>query len=627
MIICEKVSIVFFSFLQPKNITRYSFGNYGLKTYGINRYPAKSAGMLAIRTEELSASTINEILVRHSQARRNPNFCYFQGILHSAMITRLIILIFIGTLHFQCSTQSTTTLDKPASMTEAGFAKHLQRISSDEFQGRKPFTEGERKTIGYLQVQFKELGLEAGNGTSYLQEVPMAEITTTTDSVMKISSSNRAISLRGFHDFILNSERTDAAFEWRNEEVVFAGFGVVAPEYNWNDYEGLNVKGKIVLVMVNDPGFGGGDTTFFKGNAMTYYGRWTYKYEEAARQGAKGCFVIHNTVAAGYPFGVLQNSWNNPHLYLDERGKDVYHCEGVGWLTQPATERIFKAAGLDFGAEVSSARKPGYKGKSLGVKINVGGKVSVRFDKSHNVVAKITGKTRPDEYIVYSAHWDHLGIGKPDAKGDSIYNGAFDNASGTAGLLEIAKAFKELEPAPERTVVFLALTAEEQGLWGAAYYASNPLFDLKKTVANINMDGINLYGKMKDILVIGKGQSELEDYLTTEAKNAGREVIADLEPEKGYYFRSDHFHFAKVGVPALYTREGANVEGKGSDYGRELKDIYTRKYYHQPSDEFDTTRLRFDGAIDDLQLLFLVGKRLAVGNEWPSWKKGSEFRR
>lgn len=511
-------------------------------------------------------------------------------------------------------------------LTLDGFEKHVRVLSSDDFQGRRPFTEGERKTVDYLEEQFRALDLEPGNGASYLQEVPMVEITATVDSVMTIKGPDGEFSLRGFHDFVLNTERTESRITWNDEEIVFAGFGVVAPEYNWNDYEGLDVKDKIVLVLVNDPGFGGDDTTLFKGNTMTYYGRWTYKYEEAARQGAKGCFVIHNTVPAGYPFGVLQNGWNSPHLYLDPRGKNKTFCEGIGWITKPTAEKLFETAGLDFNAEQTNARKPGYQGKPLGLTASVSMDVTTRFDKSYNVIAKLTGSTRPDEYIVYTAHWDHLGIGKPDNNGDSIYNGALDNASGTAGLLELAKAFTSLNNKPHRSIIFLAVTAEEQGLWGSAYYAENPIYPVRKTVANINMDGLNPYGKMKDIMVVGAGQSELEDYLREEAERMGRDVGVDDEPEKGFYFRSDHFNFAKVGIPALYTKTGSNFEGEGHNKGLELKNTYTQKYYHQPSDEFDTTRMNFVGAIDDLTLLFQVGKRLAFEETWPKWKEGSEFK-
>lgn len=511
-------------------------------------------------------------------------------------------------------------------ITLEGLEAHIKVLASDDFQGRKPFTAGETKTIEYLQAQFRQLGLAPGNGDSYLQEVPLVEITATVDSLMHVETKAGDLTLRGFHDYVISSERTDSSITWENEPLVFAGFGVVAPEYDWNDYAGLDVKDKIVVVLVNDPGFGGDDTTFFKGNTMTYYGRWTYKFEEAARQGAKGCLVVHNTVPAGYPFQVLQNTWNSAHLYLDSRGKDTYLLEAKGWIARPAIEKIFSAAGLDFNAMQADARQRGFKGRALDANISLSLDLNVRYDKSYNVVAMLEGEERPKEYVIYTAHWDHMGIARKDAAGDSIYNGALDNASGTAGLLEIAGAFKSMGNNPARSLVFLAVTAEEQGLLGSEWYAGNPIYPKEQTVANINMDGINPYGKMKDIMVVGSGQSELEDYLIEEAKKLERVVLPDDESEKGYYFRSDHFNFARIGIPALYIKTGSDFVGKGKDYGTALKTSYTQKYYHQPSDEFDTTRMNFEGGVDDLKLLFQVGKRLAFEKAWPDWKEGSEFK-
>jgi Zn-dependent M28 family amino/carboxypeptidase len=538
------------------------------------------------------------------------------------MHTLKYCLVMACVILFSCSQEK----NEGPSIVREKYEEYIRVLASDEFEGRKPFTEGERKTLDYLEKQFKSLGIEPGNGDSYLQEVPMVEITPDADTVMHLKTPRGIIDLRGFHDFTINSQRTVPNITWKNVPVVFAGFGVVAPEYGWNDYENLDVKDKIVVVLVNDPGFGGDDSTFFKGNTMTYYGRWTYKFEEAARQGAKGCFVVHNTVPAGYPFQVLQTGWNSAHLYLDSRGKETSTCEGIGWMTKPVIEKIFAATGRDFNQIQSEARRPGFKGFPLDVDITYSMDLKVRYDKSNNVIGKITGTERPDEYIIYTAHWDHLGIGRPDATGDSIYNGAFDNASGTAGLLEIAAAFKRLNAAPKRTVVFLAVTAEEQGLWGSAYYAENPIYPKEKTVASINMDGINPYGRMKDVMVVGSGQSEMEDYLREEAKKLQRDVLPDDEPEKGFYFRSDHFNFAKIGIPALYLKIGSDFIGKGREYGQELKATYTQRYYHQPADELDTTRMNFEGAIDDLELLFRVGKNLANSDRWPKWKEGSEFK-
>jgi Zn-dependent M28 family amino/carboxypeptidase len=548
------------------------------------------------------------------------------------MQPKLILIYITSVLLLQSCSTSTQKNDSGdnqgiEAITLSSFEQHVKIIASDEFEGRKPFTKGEEKTLAYLQKSLTDMGIEPANGNSYLQEVPMVEITAITDSVMQVKSAKEKFKLRGFHDFTLNTERTDSIITWKDEELVFAGFGVVAPEYNWNDYEGLDVRGKIVIVLVNDPGFGGTDSTFFKGNTMTYYGRWTYKYEEAARQGAKGCFVVHNTVPAGYPFAVLQNNWNSAHLYLDERGQKTNYCEGIGWLTKDATERLFRSAGKSLSEEQTKARQKGYKGFPLNTTISTSMKVASRYNKTYNVIGKITGKKKPEEYLMYMAHWDHLGIGRKDESGDSIYNGAYDNATGTAGVLEIAKAFKSLNEEPERTIVFAFVTAEEQGLWGSAYYAKNPVYPKDKTIAVINMDGVNPFGKMKDVMIVGVGQSDLEDLLKNEAKGLQRDVNPDGEPEKGSYFRSDHFNMAKIGIPSLYIKPGNSIIGKSDEEGRQFKETYVQKYYHQPSDEFDPSRVNFEGAVDDLQLLFLVGKRLAFSSQWPKWKEGSEFKK
>ncbi len=516
--------------------------------------------------------------------------------------------------------------DGIASFTVNSLENHLKMLASDEFMGRMPFTEGEQKTIAYLEDQFKTLGLEPGNGSSYYQEVPMVEITTTATPTLEVKTPKSKFNLEGLKDYVIWTQRTDEKIELKEDDLIFAGFGIVAPEYNWNDYEGLDVKDKIVLVMVNDPGFGSEDAALFKGNTMTYYGRWTYKFEEAARQGAKGLLIIHDDVPAGYGFWVVQNNWNTSKLYLDMRGKDVYYCATVGWVSQPAAKRLFEAAGIDWASTVSAARKPGFKGMNMNLKLSTQLEVKANYNVSHNVVAKITGSESPDEYVIYSTHWDHFGFGRPDEQGDTIYNGAYDNASGTAGMLELAKAFQSLKNKPNRTVVFLAVTAEEQGLYGSEYYAQNPIYPKEKTVANINIDGLNPYGKMKDIVVVGIGQSDLEDYLNEEAKAAGRYTAPEPNPVAGYYFRSDHFNFAKVGIPALYTNTGVDHVEQGAEYGKQLQEEYVAKYYHKPSDEYDPSRWNLDGAIDDLKLLFNVGKRIAFETTWPQWKQGSEFK-
>lgn len=515
--------------------------------------------------------------------------------------------------------------DGLAAFSADSLGKYVAELSGDDFEGRKPFTAGETKTIQYVKDKFIAAGLEPGNGDSYFQEVPMVNITTHAAPVMQVQSAKGNFTVKGPEDYVIWTNKTDSAVSLNNDELVFAGYGVVAPEYNWNDYEGLDVKGKVVMVLVNDPGFHAGDTSLFKGKTMTYYGRWTYKFEEAARQGAKGCLVVHNTAAASYPFTVVQNNWNTSRLRLDPRGKNETNCDIIGWLSEPAAKRLLTAAGKDT-TLLAEADKRGFKGTALNLKLSTSIQVVTNYNQSNNVIGKITGSKYPDETIIYTAHWDHLGIGAPDETGDSIYNGAIDNAMGTAGLIELARGFKSLPIAPERTIVFLAVTAEEQGLWGSAYYAQNPIYPANKTVANINMDAPNWYGKTKDVIIVGQGQSELEDYLREEAAKVNRVITPEVHPEAGYYYRSDHFNFAKAGIPALYIGAGIEVIGKESGYGKKMEDEYNKKHYHRPSDEYHPSRLKFDGQTEDLQLLFKVGRRLAYGQHWPQWKTGSEFK-
>ncbi|SDZ17716.1 Zn-dependent amino-or carboxypeptidase, M28 family [Rhodonellum ikkaensis] len=502
---------------------------------------------------------------------------------------------------------------------------HLITLSSDDFMGRMPFTEGETKTIAYLENEFKSMGLEPGNGDSYFQDVPMVSILTTPAPQMTIQSQKGKMVLEGLKDYVLWTQRTDSLVNFEDVELVFAGFGIVAPEYGWDDYKNIDVKDKIVVIFINDPGFGTEEKSLFKGNTMTYYGRWTYKFEEAARHGALGCLIVHNTIPAGYGFNVIQNSWNATKLYLDQRGKEKYQAAFEGWITLPVANKLFELAGINEREILGKARKPDFQAFPMNLKASSSLEVKVKYDVSKNVVAKISGSKNPEETIIYTAHWDHLGFGKPDETGDSLYNGALDNASGTAALLALAKAFKS-EKQPERTVVFLSVTAEEQGLWGSAYYAENPIYPKEKTVANINMDGVNPYGKMKDVSLIGIGQSDLEDLLNEELEKVGRYSAAEPTPSAGYYFRSDHFNFAKIGIPALYIGTGIDHFEKGKEYGKELQDNYTAEYYHKPSDEYDPARWNLDGAVEDVQLLFNVGKRLANSEVWPGWKQGSEFK-
>ena len=548
-----------------------------------------------------------------------PNISYSQISLHS-----LLIMGFFGLTDCQPKTQSTELSDLLGNaITEVDLREHIRTLASDEFEGRKPFTLGEEKTIAYLENAFSTMGLEPGNGDSYFQSVPLVEIDALPFPTMKVGGKGEELTLDYRQDFVALTRRVTDKITVDNSELVFCGFGIVAPEYNWNDYKGVDMTGKTAVVLVNDPGFGTQDSTLFKGNTMTYYGRWTYKYEEAARQGAEGVIIVHNTAPAGYAWNVVESSWTGKALYLQSEDNNHSRCAFEGWITQGAAREIMQLARIQ--NYLGQARQADFKPIPMDLSIGLGIDVTYQEATSQNVIAKRTGSKRPDEYIIYSAHWDHLGIGKA-IEGDSIYNGALDNASGTAAMLEIADAFSRLEEAPERTVIFLAVTAEEQGLLGSEYYAQAPIYPVNQTVANINMDGIHFRGEMKDLTIVGYGQSELDDYAQTAAEEQGRYIIPDPNAEKGYFFRSDHFSFAKVGIPALYASGEYEQREKGVEWTQAKMDEWTSKHYHQPSDEYLDGAWDVSGMIQDAQLLFKIGYRLSNEENFPEWKPGSEFK-
>ncbi|MGK9120734.1 M28 family metallopeptidase [Olivibacter jilunii] len=526
---------------------------------------------------------------------------------------------------FACNSgeKGTGTTDSAAfkQIDEASLAQYVKDLSSDSLEGRKPFTKGEEKTIQYIKRAFEDIGLEPGNKDSYFQEVPMVEIKSNPKAILSFTGSKGKVDFKLLDEVVLGSRRVQPTIEVKSSDVVFAGFGIVAPEFNWNDYAGLDVKGKTVVVMVNDPGFYNKD--LFKGETMTYYGRWTYKFEEAARQGATGVLIIHNTEAASYGWNVVRSGWSGPQLNLQTEDNGASRCAFEGWLTADATKRLFELAGVSMDV-LEQAKKPGFKAVDL--KLTTGTTITQETKKSmsNNVVAKLKGSKRPDEHIIYSAHWDHLGIGEA-IEGDSIYNGAVDNATGVAGLFEIAKAFKAAKTAPERSVLFIALTGEEEGLLGSEFYATHPIYPLAKTVANINMDALAPIGRTKDLIVTGLGQSEMDDYAAVAAKKQGRTIKPDSNPSAGHFFRSDHFNFAKVGIPALYPSTGDDVLGKGEEFGLAQKEAYNEKRYHQPADEFDDA-WKLDGMVEDLRLFFDVGYTLTQESSFPKWKEGSEFK-
>lgn len=500
----------------------------------------------------------------------------------------------------------------------------IKTLSSDKFEGRAPDSRGEQLTINYLRTRFRQIGLRPGNGNSFFQRVPMVKITADPDAAIDISGDGRTLHLAYGSDMMVWTKRVTRRVELDHSPLIFVGYGIVAPEYHWNDYAGVDVKGKTVVILVNDPGYATGDAKLFHGKAMTYYGRWTYKYEEAARHGAAAALIVHETGPAGYPWAVVKNSWSGPQFQLVEAAAEPTPMDMEGWLTSSAARLIFADDDKNFDQLAQAAAQPGFKAVSLSAHMSAKLDNKIAQTVSHNVIGMVPGGKRPSQYIIYTAHWDHLGR-DTSLKDDQIYNGAVDNASGVAGLLALAQAFEQRKPRPQRSILFLSVTGEEKGLLGSRYYTEHPIYPLADTVAEFNMDGLNVYGPTRDITVIGSGHSELEDYLARAAKAQGRVVRPDPEPEKGYYYRSDHFNFARKGVPALDTASGVDYVGRPAGWGQKMHDQYREQRYHKPSDEYDPSwNLR--GAVQDLDLLYAVGTHIADEKRFPQWYKGDEFR-
>ena len=517
------------------------------------------------------------------------------------------------------------------SITAAGTLNHIKVLASDEYEGRAPASKGEDLTIKYLTAEFQKLGLKPGNPNgTFLQNVPLVGIISHTDADVQVKG--KKLELTPKIDFIASSEHSVPEVTVKDSPVVFVGYGVVAPEYGWDDYKDVDVKGKTILILVNDPPVPDPadpaklDEKMFKGRAMTYYGRWTYKYEIATAKGAAAVLIVHETGPAGYPFEVVSGSFGRENFTIQQPDKNAGRVPVEGWITYAKAAELCKKAGQDLAALKKSAIGKDFKPVSLDAKASFSVKNELRNVDSHNVIAKLEGSDAKlkDEYVVYTAHWDHLGRDE-SLKGDQIYNGAIDNASGTAGLLEIAQAYTKLGTAPKRTILFLSVTSEEKGLLGSKYYAENPLYPLKNTLADINMDGLNQWGKTKDLVVVGLGNSTLDDIATDVAKSQGRVIVPDAEPEKGFYYRSDHFEFAKQGVPALDADSGIDFIGKPAGYGQKKREEYTANDYHKPSDEVKPD-WDLAGAVEDLQLFFQVGYRVAQGAVFPDWKPGTEFK-
>ena len=507
-------------------------------------------------------------------------------------------------------------------ITVDDFRAHVRTLASDEFAGRAPGSIGEEKTVEYLTAQFQRMGLKPGNGDSYLQTVDMVETTADESTTLELDVNGTPRSLAFGTEMMIGTRTGQPQVDINGSELVFVGYGVNAPELGWNDYDGIDVKGKTVVMFVNDPGFHSKDAELFEGNRMTYYGRWTYKYEEAARQGAAAALIIHDDAGASYGWDVVKNSWSGPQFDLAVKDDPEPRLPAQGWITGDVARDLLGDLGHDLDDLYAAANKPGFKAIPLDASLSLSLKSTTSQKSSPNLVAMLPGTTRPDETIVYMGHWDHLG--QHEGEGDTIYNGAVDNATGIAGILEIAEAFVHQNPKPERSIMLLAVTLEESGLLGSKYYVANPTVPLDKTVAVINLDAMSVAGPSRDFTVVGMGNSELEDLLKTQADAQQRVLREESSPQSGFYFRSDHFNFAKAGVPALYAKGGDELADGGMEAGQAAQADYRDHRYHQPGDEYDES-WNLEGAVQDLQALYGVGQVLAGSEQWPRWYEGNPF--
>ncbi|HEX8389778.1 MAG TPA: M28 family peptidase [Sphingomonas sp.] len=498
-------------------------------------------------------------------------------------------------------------------------------LASDAFEGRGPGTAGEEKTVAYIAERFAAAGLKPGAADGWFQPVPIVTAVSA-PGPLRFTGGKGPVELAYRTDFVANSYQVRPRLSLDGSEVVFVGYGVNAPERGWNDYAGADVRGKTVVILVNDPDW---ETKTldgpFEGRAMTYYGRWTYKYEEAARQGAAAALIVHETEPAAYPWSVVTASYTGRQYRLATPNDGADQSKVIGWLTRDAAAKLATAAGRDFAALAAAAKRPGFRAVPLGLKASMTLDQKLQRQTSRNVVGILPGRERPDEYVVHMAHWDHFGRCDADATGDDICNGALDNATGVGGLVALAEAHARAGPAA-RSMLFLAVTAEEFGLLGSEHYARNPLYPLGKTVGGVNMDGLNVAGPTRDLVVTGPGKSELEDLFAAEAKRLGLAVKPEPTPEKGFYYRSDHFSLAKVGVPMLYAESGDDLVDGGVARGRALAERYIAERYHKPGDEYDPA-WRWDGAVRDLGINYRIGRTLADGDAWPNWRPDAEFRK
>ncbi|MGZ8310560.1 MAG: M28 family metallopeptidase [Allosphingosinicella sp.] len=500
-----------------------------------------------------------------------------------------------------------------------------QQLSSDAFEGRAPGTAGEQQTVELLAREFERAGLQPGNNGSWYQDVPLVEISAQGSPRLAVTGGAQPLAFNYRTDMVAASYRVQPRVEVANSDIVFVGYGINAPERGWNDYEGLDVRGKTVIILVNDPDWSAPTLEGpFNGRAMTYYGRWTYKYEEAARQGAAAAFIVHDTAPASYGWNVVENSWTGPQLYMQSADGGAGQTAANGWLTNEAARRLLAAGGQDLDALTRAAQQRGFRPVPLtGLRASLSLDNQIRTAASRNVVGILPGTTRPDEYVLYTGHWDHLGLCREEGE-DRICNGAVDNATGTAALVALAEAHARAGR-PERSIIFVAVTAEESGLLGSAYYAANPIYPLARTAGGINIDSLTMHGDARDFYAVGAGKSELDAYLQRAAAAEQLALTAEPSPQAGYYYRSDHFSMAKLGVPMVYAKLGPDLVNGGRAAGDAWQSDYRANRYHGPADEFDPN-WDWNGALKEMRVFYRIGRELADGGEWPNWYQGDEFR-
>jgi Zn-dependent M28 family amino/carboxypeptidase len=529
-----------------------------------------------------------------------------------------LVLFAAAALLSACATASVETTEAP--LSPGALLAHVNVLASDEFEGRSPGTRGEDLTIQYITQQFYAAGLQPGVNGGWVQDVPMATAEVTNNPTLQIGDNTYAYGA----DFVAWTKRQDQPrISLENAELVFVGYGVTAPENNWDDWGDVDVRGKIVVILINDPDFDTGDDRGFGGRRMTYYGRWTYKYEEAARRGAAGALIIHEDAAAAYPWAVVNSSWTGPQYDLVRSDRGAGRVGVEGWITNQVARDLFTRAGLDFDEQRRRAQSRGFTPVSLNQRASIALETRIETHASRNVIGIIPGSTRPNEAVLYGAHWDHLGRCTP-VNGDDICNGALDNATGVAGLIELARQFRADGPT-ERSVAFIAFTGEESGLLGSQYYAEHQIFEPRNTAAMINMDGLSVVGPAHNVTVVGYGQNDLQDRLAEAARGQGRVISPEAFPERGSFYRSDHFNLAKTGVPVLYAGSGNDLVNGGAERSRELSEAFIANRYHKPDDEVQPD-WNLTGAEQDLRLLYAVGRGVADGDAWPAWSASSEFR-